>query len=101
MISLSLSWRPPRPQVSHENDDEQLPLVYEQETINAYWDRRPVSVVTRIFQLLSVSGSFLTSLAVDAARGRLRETEVQRAIQIREIVTSLGGCEPAKCRHQR
>lgn len=33
-------------------DDEQLPLSYEPDVIASYYDRRPVSVVTRIAQLL-------------------------------------------------
>lgn len=37
-----------------------------------------------------VTGGFLTSLLTDFAFGRLKETEVQRAIEIRNIVTSLG-----------
>jgi len=72
------------------DDDEQLPLEYEPAAIEAYWARRPVSVVSRILQLLSISGTFLTKLAADAVAGRLKETEVARAIDLREIVTSLG-----------
>jgi aarF domain-containing kinase len=34
------------------DSDHQLPLVYDVDEISAYWDRRPVSVVTRIAQLL-------------------------------------------------
>jgi hypothetical protein len=51
---------------------------------------RPVAVITRIAQLMSISGSFLSSLLIDLLRGRLKETEVARAIQLRNIVTSLG-----------
>ncbi|GLI71535.1 hypothetical protein VaNZ11_016767 [Volvox africanus] len=72
------------------DSDHQLPLVYDVEAISAYWDRRPVSVVTRITQLLGISGRFITALLVDAAAGKLRENEVVRAIQLRDIVTSLG-----------
>ncbi|GIL68594.1 hypothetical protein Vafri_21849 [Volvox africanus] len=72
------------------DSDHQLPLVYDVEAISAYWDRRPVSVVTRITQLLGISGRFITGLLVDAAAGKLRENEVARAIQLRDIVTSLG-----------
>ncbi|PNW83922.1 hypothetical protein CHLRE_04g215400v5 [Chlamydomonas reinhardtii] len=72
------------------DSDHQLPLTYDVDAISRYWDRRPVSVVTRIAQLLGISGKFLTGLAVDAAAGKLRENEVKRAIQLRDIVTSLG-----------
>lgn len=41
-------------------------------------------------QLLSISSGFLSSLAMDALRGDLSKNEVQRAIELRNIVTSLG-----------
>ncbi|KAG2482850.1 hypothetical protein HYH03_018241 [Edaphochlamys debaryana] len=72
------------------DSDHQLPLTYDVDEISAYWGRRPVSVITRICQLLGISGKFLTGLAWDAARGQLRENEVARAIELRNIVTSLG-----------
>jgi aarF domain-containing kinase len=34
-------------------DGEDLPLVYDPETITEYWGRRPVAVTSRIIQLLS------------------------------------------------
>ncbi len=46
------------------------------DAISAYWGRRPVSVVTRITQLLGISGKFLSGLIFDTATGRLRENEV-------------------------
>lgn len=49
-------------------------------------DRRPVSIITRILQLLGIAGGFLSKLAWDAANGRLKETEVDRAIDLRNIV---------------
>jgi len=33
-------------------DGEELPLVYDPETIAEYWGRRPVAVTSRIFSLL-------------------------------------------------
>ncbi|CAA6655383.1 unnamed protein product [Spirodela intermedia] len=49
---------------------ETLPLVYDPDIISAYWGKRPRAVATRIVQLMS--------------------NEVARAIELREIVTSLG-----------
>lgn len=37
-----------------------------------------------------IAGGFLSSLAVDTVNGRLQQTEVKRAIELRNIVTSLG-----------
>ncbi|KAL4452695.1 hypothetical protein ABPG75_008357 [Micractinium tetrahymenae] len=71
-------------------DGDALPLVYDPQMIADYWERRPVAVFARIMQLLSISSGFLSSLAVDALRGELSKNEVQRAIELRNIVTSLG-----------
>lgn len=38
------------------DSDHQLPLTYDVAAISAYWDRRPVSVITRISQLLGENG---------------------------------------------
>lgn len=34
-------------------DGEELPMVYDPDTISQYWGRRPVAVVSRVVQLLS------------------------------------------------
>jgi len=73
-----------------EDPDDRLPLVYRPEQIDAFWSRRPVAVTTRLMQLIGVMGGFLTSVVMDFAFGKLKENEVQRAIEIRNIVTSLG-----------
>lgn len=72
------------------SDSDQLPQVYAPESIEAYWGRRPVSLVRRVLQLLGISGSFLGKLALDAVTGKLKAHEVDRAIELRNIVTSLG-----------
>lgn len=72
------------------NDVEELPLVYDPELIKAYWGKRPAAVAQRIVQLLGVSGGFLSGVLADFLSNKLKENEVERAIQIREIVTSLG-----------
>jgi hypothetical protein len=44
---------PIHPQVRMSADDtETLPLDYQPDLIASYWSRRPVSVVTRIMQLI-------------------------------------------------
>lgn len=73
-----------------EGDDEVLPQEYDPEAIASYWDRRPVSIIQRCLQLVGIAGGFLSRLAYDAASGRLGETEVARAIDLRNIMTSLG-----------
>jgi aarF domain-containing kinase len=70
--------------------DAGLPLEYDPEAISDYWSIRPVSVVSRILQLASISANFLAGVAWDLATGNFKVNEVKRAIQIRNIVTSLG-----------
>ncbi|KAD7478030.1 hypothetical protein E3N88_01166 [Mikania micrantha] len=69
---------------------ELLPLVYDPASISAYWGKRPRAVATRIMQLTSVAGGFLSRLAWDVINKKVKENEVSRAIELREIVTSLG-----------
>ncbi|KAL4295391.1 hypothetical protein GQ457_12G001770 [Hibiscus cannabinus] len=76
--------------VEVDESSEFLPLVYEPASISAYWGKRPRAVATRIIQLLSVAGGFLSRLASDVINKKVKENEVARAIELREIVTSLG-----------
>ncbi|KAL2463271.1 Protein kinase superfamily protein [Forsythia ovata] len=76
--------------VEVDESSEFLPLVYDPDTIAAYWGKRPRAVATRIVQLLSVAGGFLSRLAWDLINNKIKENEVSRAIELREIVTSLG-----------
>ena len=70
--------------------DEQLPLTYDPDAIYAFWSIRPVSVIKRILQLGFISSNFLMGLVWDYLTGDFKKNEVKRAIQIRDIVTSLG-----------
>lgn len=76
--------------VEVDESSEFLPLVYDPASISAYWGKRPRAVVTRIIQLLSVAGGFLSRLIGDIINKKVKENEVARAIELREIVTSLG-----------
>ncbi|XP_026400957.1 uncharacterized protein LOC113296820 [Papaver somniferum] len=76
--------------VEIEERGDSLPLVYDPDIISAYWGKRPRSVATRIVQLTSVAGGFLSRLLWDVITKKVKENEVARAIEIREIVTSLG-----------
>ncbi|XP_010241145.1 PREDICTED: uncharacterized protein LOC104585840 [Nelumbo nucifera] len=69
---------------------DSLPLVYDPVSISSYWGKRPRAVATRIVQLLSVAGGFLSRLLLDVINNKVKENEVARAIELREIVTSLG-----------
>jgi aarF domain-containing kinase len=77
-------------EVTTRDGEAGLPLSYDPDAIAAFWATRPFAVAQRVVQLLAISGNLLSSFAWDAFQGRLAETEVQRACQVREIVTSLG-----------
>lgn len=70
--------------------DDVLPLSYQPERLAAYFAKRPGAVQKRLAQILSISSGFLLQVGIDAARGKLKENEVKRAAQLREIITSLG-----------
>jgi hypothetical protein len=70
--------------------DDQLPLYYDSGLIAQYWRRRPAAVVQRIVQLTTIAGGFIAGIAMDIARKKTEENSVKRAIQLRDIVTSLG-----------
>nr|CAD1832884.1 unnamed protein product [Ananas comosus var. bracteatus] len=93
------------------NNSETLPLVYDPDIIASYWGKRPRAVATQIVQLLSVAGGFLSYLIWDLVNKKIKELFllkasitfitiyshrscgiyiVARAIELREIVTSLG-----------
>ena len=56
-----------------EGESESLPQVYDPDTIAAYWSKRPGAVATRIAQLLSVAGGFLSGIAADVITKKLKE----------------------------
>lgn len=58
------------------NDEDDLPLVYEPDKIAQFWARRPVAVATRVAQLLSIGGGFITGLLWDLANGSFGRNEV-------------------------
>lgn len=53
--------------------EEGLPIVYDPETISAYWGKRPGSVATRIAQLMGVAGGFLSRIAWDIVTKKVKE----------------------------
>lgn len=55
---------------------EFLPLVYNPDTISAYWGKRPRAVASRIIQLTSVAGGFLSRLAWDVINKKVKEVRL-------------------------
>ena len=71
-------------------NEDKLPLVYDPEAIERYWSKRSGAVVQRALQLVSIGGGFISGLIADFITKKTEENSVERAIQLREIVTSLG-----------
>lgn len=59
-----------------DESSEFLPLVYEPSSISAYWGKRPRAVATRVVQLLSVAGGFLSRLAWDVINKKVKEVKI-------------------------
>lgn len=59
------------------NNNEALPLVYNPDIISAYWGKRPRAVATRVVQLLSVAGGFISHLISDLINNKLKEVAIQ------------------------
>ena len=73
--------------------DDRLPYEYDPKALQKFFGSRPLSVLTRIFQVASVGGGFALRLGMDKLLGRIDnnpELEVQRAGELRDIITSLG-----------
>ena len=73
--------------------DDTLPLYYDPVALKKFFSKRPLAVLTRIFQLASVGGKVAFNTAMDAALGRIQgnpELEVKRAAELRDTITSLG-----------
>lgn len=68
-------------QVDGVEGEDGLPLVYDPETISAYWGKRPGSVATRIAQLMGVAGGFLSRIAWDIATKKVKEVICNRILK--------------------
>ena len=72
---------------------ESLPLYYDPVALKRFFSKRPLAVVTRILQVFTVGAGFLLNTSVDALLKRSEnnpDLEVERAGQLRDIITSLG-----------
>jgi predicted unusual protein kinase regulating ubiquinone biosynthesis (AarF/ABC1/UbiB family) len=70
---------------------EQKPeLRYEPMALAAYYKKRPLQVLRRIFTVLTPSLSFAFGLWLDSKRGVVVKNDQRRAAQLRELLTRLG-----------
>ena len=70
-----------------------LPYDYDPIVLKNYYRKRPLIVLRRITQVLSVGGGFIARSIFDKVTGRMNDNpvlEVQRAGELRDLITSLG-----------
>ena len=70
----------------------QLPYDYDPKALKEFFRQRPAAVLTRIAQVASAGGGYAFGVLVDKLTGKLDdpEREVQRAGELRDLLTSLG-----------
>ncbi len=69
-----------------------LPYVYDPKALKEYFSQRPLVVLKRLVQVISVGGGFVVRKALDqiSGRGDDPDLEVKRAGELRDLITSLG-----------
>lgn len=65
-------------------------MSYQPDKLEEYFAKRPNTVRKRLFQIFSTSSVFLGKVAVDVATNKVKDNEVKRAGELRDIITSLG-----------
>ncbi|EAW42854.1 ABC-1, partial [Nodularia spumigena CCY9414] len=65
-------------------------ILYDPQEIGAYYRKRPLKVLQRIFAVLGPTISFVFGLWWDSRRGIVVKKERRRAVQLRELLTKLG-----------
>lgn len=71
-------------------DDAGLPLRYDEETIEVYWNARSSAAAIRLAEVTVLFTPWLARIASDAARGKLADNAAPRAAELREVLTELG-----------
>jgi len=69
---------------------EELPIRYNGPWIQAYWARRPLTLILRFVEVAFRIGSFTTSIEFDKIFGTEEKNRPERAIAAREMITDLG-----------
>jgi aarF domain-containing kinase len=78
---------------SSQGGDDILPYDYDPVALKKFFRKRPIAVLTRIFQVVSTGGGFLAGAAFDKLTKRLEKNpdlEIQRAAELRDTITKLG-----------
>ena len=76
-----------------KDEETGLPYDYNPRALKEFFSKRPLAVATRILQLATTGGNFMLKVLLDRLLKRNEKNpdlEVQRAAELRELVTSLG-----------
>ena len=79
--------------VQLKDGESGLPYQYDPKSLKEFFSKRPLAVLTRILQVTAVGGGFFVKTITDQVLGRMNnnpELEVQRARELRDLMTSLG-----------
>ena len=78
--------------VDVEGDSQNvLPYEYNPTTLKKIFRKKPLTVATRILQVMTVGGGFAFQVALDQLLGRMTpDLEAKRAAELRNVITSLG-----------
>lgn len=71
-------------------DDSGLPLFYDEQVIEAYWNARRSAAAIRLAEVTALFTPWLARVSLDGARGVLAENSGVRAAELREVLTTLG-----------
>jgi aarF domain-containing kinase len=72
--------------------EAELPYDYQPQVLKEFFRKRPAAVLQRVIQILSVGGGFAFRVLLDQVTGRFDEPEreIARAVELRDLLTSLG-----------
>lgn len=71
-------------------DDTGLPLSYDDDAIEAYWNARPAAALKRLIEVTLAFTPWVARVAMEARLGVLNDNAGVRAAELREILTRLG-----------
>ena len=73
-------------------DGDRLPLEYDAIALQKFFKKRPQLIASRIAQVTGTGGKVIFSFIMDALTGKLKDpdSEVKRAAELRDTITSLG-----------
>lgn len=71
-------------------EDVGLPLEYDQEAIEEYWDNRKGAAMKRLAEVMKEFTPWIFRILGDVQRGTLAQSSGKRAAELREVLTTLG-----------